>query len=64
MESVYKDKEPFKIEEGYTRFFWDTEPAPSLLAVRGLDIDLIFENLIRVKTKSGQSLTMNGPLIF
>ena len=47
VEGIYKEKEPFRIEEGYSRFFGGNLPDESLPSVRGLDIDLIFENLIR-----------------
>lgn len=51
VESIYKEKEPFKIEEGYKNFFGDTLPNEELMSVRGLDIDLIFENLLRGEDK-------------
>ena len=51
VESIYKEKEPFKIEEGYKNFFGDTLPDEELMSVRGLDIDLIFENLLRGEDK-------------
>ncbi len=51
VESIYKEKEPFKIEEGYKNFFGDTLPDEELMSVRGLDIDLIFENLLRCEDK-------------
>ena len=51
VESIYHEKEPFKKEEGYCDFFGDDLPDASLMSVRSLDIDLIFENLIRGNDK-------------
>lgn len=51
IESIYKEKEPFRIEEGYSDFFGDNVPDASMMSVRGLDIDLIFENLLRGEDK-------------
>ena len=51
IESIYKDAEPFKKEEGFFEFFGECVPDSSQMSVRGLDIDLIFENLIRGSDK-------------